>query len=73
MSRLVLRYDDSVACWIDKEGNAWTIAVVASVVRAARDANGTTRCTICGRDQKTDKRRRTHMLNAKCRRKNRRA
>lgn len=35
MSAMIhLRYDDAVACWIDREGNAWTIAVVASEVRA---------------------------------------
>jgi hypothetical protein len=61
--RLVLRFDESVACWIDKRGNAWKIAELAKVVNETRKASGQTRCSFCGRNQKTDARRRIHMLN----------
>jgi len=63
LPRLVLRFDEQVACWIDKRGNAWCIAELARVVDATRKTTGRTHCAFCGRDQETDARRRMHMLN----------
>ena len=61
--RLVLRFDESLCCWIDKRGNAWKIAALARVLDETRKAAGQTRCSFCKRDQKTDARRAIHMIN----------
>jgi len=46
---LVLRYDESVGCWLDPYGNAMTITATADIVDAVRSAKPSNQCIFCKR------------------------
>ena len=70
VDRLVrLSYDEVTGCWMDDEGQAWTVTATADIVDLVRTmADESNECPICGKRfgtkrKPTFKRRRDHVLN----------
>ena len=64
-----LFYDPATACWIDTEGQAWTVSATKDIVDLVRDLKDDSRkCPLCRRRFGTSKdpdyaMRRMHLLN----------
>jgi len=64
-----LSYDELTGCWIDGDGQAWTVSATADIVDFVRDMKDNSRkCPLCRRRFGTTKepdyaRRRNHVLN----------
>lgn len=49
MTRITLRYDKTVGCWLDKDGFAWCITATKRLVQLVREVPQDTTCPMCGR------------------------